>query len=260
MPIITLTSDWGSSDHYSGMVKGSILSRIPDANIIDITHNIPPFDLNSASFILRNVIHTFPKDTIHIFDINSDASIEMPHTLVVYKGQYFIGADNGLFSLIFDSDPEEAYEIDMVQDSDSFTFSACDIFIKIAKHIVDGKKPSLVGPPRKELTKRIPLKPVTSENVIKGHIIYIDRYENAFTNITKALFNKVGKKRPFTISFGSNRHQVKAIKHSYKDPTQGNILALFSYTGHLQIAMSNGNAAGLLGFKVSHTVMVEFHD
>jgi len=152
MPIITLTSDWGTNDHYSGMVKGSILSKIPNATIIDITHNIPPFNLNSASFILRNVIHTFPKGTIHIIDINSDASIEMPHTVLVHNGQYLIGADNGLFSLIFDSKPDEAFEIDMIQDSDSFTFSACDIFIKIAQHIVDGKSLSEVGPPRKKLT------------------------------------------------------------------------------------------------------------
>lgn len=259
MPIITLTSDWGTNDHYTGMVKGSILSRIPNATIIDITHDIPPFNLNSASFILRNVIPTFPKGTIHIIDINSDATIEMPHTVLAINGQYLIGADNGLFSLILDSKPEEAFEIDMIQDSDCFTFSACDIFIKIAKHIVDGKELSEVGPPRKSLTQRFPLKPVTSESMIKGHIIYIDRYQNAFTNITKPMFLKVGKKRPFTISFSSTRYQVKKIKDSYKDPTQGNILALFSYTGHLQIAMSNGNAAGLLGFKVSDTVMVEFH-
>lgn len=259
MPIITLTSDWGDSDHYSGMVKGNILSKIPDANIIDITHNIPPFNLNSASFVLRNVIPTFPKKTIHIIDITSDASIEMPHTVLLYQGQYFIGADNGLFSLIFDSEPEEAYEIDMAQDSDSFTFSACDIFLKIAKHIVDGKSLSEVGPPRKTLTQRIPLKPVTTENMINGHIIYIDRYENAFTNITKSMFSQVGKKRSFTISFSSNRYKVKKLKHSYKDPTPEKIMALFSYTGHLQIAISNGNAAGLLGFKVNDTVMVEFH-
>lgn len=258
MPIITLTSDWGTRDHYLGMVKGSILSKIPNATIVDITHNIPPFNLNSASFVLRNVVPTFPKNTIHIIDINSDATIDMPHTVLHSNGQYLIGADNGLFSLILDSEPDEAFEIDMIQDSDCFTFSACDIFIKIAKHIVDGKSLSEVGPPRKPLTQRFPLKPVTSESMINGHIIYIDRYQNAFTNITKQMFYKVGRKRPFTISFSSTRYQLTKIKDSYKDPTQGKILALFSYTGQLQIALSNGNAAGLLGFKIADPVMVEF--
>lgn len=258
MAIITLLSDWGNKDHYAGMVKGRILSKIPQASIVDISHNIPPFNLNSASFVLRNAFPVFPENTIHIIDIASDATIDMPHVVAQYEGHYFIGADNGIFSLIFDHAPEKLVEVDMIQDTDTFTFSAYDIFIKVAGHLIDGGSFEEIGPERKSLTQRIALSPVTSADLIKGHVIYIDSYENVFTNIHKPLFDRIGQKRPFRISFGSARYGVNKISQSYKDVHEGEILALFSSTGHLEIAISMGNAAGLLGLKVDDSVRVEF--
>jgi len=258
MAIITLTSDWGIKDYYAAMVKGAILSRLPDAVVVDITHSIVPYHLNNASFVLKNTFGTFPKSTIHIVDITSDATIEMPHVLVVYDGYYFIGTDNGIFSLIFDRAPDEIFEIDMIQDTDTFTFSAHDLFIKVAEHIVAGKPLEEIGPRRDKLTHRIPLKPVTSKDLVKGHVMYIDNYENVFTNITREMFLQVGKKRKFSVSFGASRYQVDVISQSYKDVSEGEILALFSSTGQLEIAVSMGNAAGLLGLKLDDSVRVEF--
>lgn len=258
MTIITLTSDWGIKDHYAAMVKGAIFSRIPGAVVVDITHSILPYHLNNASFVLKNTFGSFPKNTIHIVDITSDATIEMPHVVVVYDGYYFIGTDNGIFSLIFNRAPDDIYEIDMVQDTDTFTFSAHDLFIKVAEHIANGKPLEEIGPKRDKLTHRISLNPVTSEDLIKGHVIYIDSYENVFTNITRKMFNQVGKKRKFNITFGASRYQVDEIRQSYKDVSEGEILALFSTTGHLEIAVSMGNAAGLLGLNLDDSVRVEF--
>ena len=258
MAIITLTSDWGIKDHYVAMVKGAILSRMPGVVVVDITHSILPYHLNNASFVLKNTFGSFPKNTIHIVDIASDATIEMPHVVVVYDGYYFIGTDNGIFSLIFDHAPDDIYEIDMVQDTDSFTFSAHGLFIKVAEHIANGKPLDEIGPKREKLTHRISLNPVTSEDLIKGHVIYIDSYENVFTNITRKMFNQVGKKRKFSITFGASRFQVETISQSYKDVSEGEILALFSTTGHLEIAVGMGNAAGLLGLKPDDSVRVEF--
>jgi hypothetical protein len=258
MAIITLTSDWGIKDHYAGMVKGAILSKLPNAVIVDISHSIVPYHLNSASFVLTNTFASFPKNTIHIIDITSDASIEMPHVVVVYDGYYFIGTDNGIFSLIFNRVPEEIYEIEMMQDTDTFTFSAHDLFVKVAGHIAAGKPLNEIGPKRDSLTRRISLNPVTSEDLIKGHVIYIDSYENVFTNITREIFTQVGKQRKFSISFGASRYEVDTISQSYKDVSEGEILALFSSTGHLEIAVGMGNAAGLLGLNLDDSVRVEF--
>lgn len=258
MALITLTSDWGKKDHYAGMVKGTILSKIPGAIIVDIAHDIPHYNLNSASFVLKNSFRAFPAGTIHIIDIVADATIEMPHVVVVYDGHYFIGTDNGIFSLIFDHEPEQIFEIDLIQDTDTFTFSARDIFIIVAQHIVEGKPLSEVGPVRNKLTTKISLKPVTSATLIKGHVIFIDSYENVFTNITRDIFFNVSQKRPFLITFGPSRYKVSKISQSYKDVAEGEIMALFSSTSHLQIAVSMGNAAGLLGLKIDDSVRVEF--
>jgi len=258
MAIITLTSDWGIKDHYAGMVKGAILSKIPGAVVVDISHSVVPYHLNSASFVLKNTFASFPKNTIHIVDITSDATIEMPHVVVDYEGYYFIGTDNGIFSLIFDHAPEGIFEIEMMQDTDTFTFSAHDLFIKVAEHIAAGKPLNEIGPKREKLTQRISLNPVTSEDLIKGHAIYIDSYENVFTNITREMFFKVGKGRKFSISFGASRYEVDAISQSYKDVSEGEILALFNSTGHLEIAVGMGNAAGLLGLNLDDSVRVEF--
>ena len=126
-------------DHYLAAVKGSIHKLIPDAEIVDISHNIPSFDLNQTSFIIRNSYKYFPEGSIHIIGVKSDASISTPHTAVLYDGHYFIGADNGVFSLIFDHDPDKIVELDIIQDSDSFTFSTRDVFVIAAAHIASGK-------------------------------------------------------------------------------------------------------------------------
>jgi len=258
MAIITLLSDWGNKDHYTAMVKGKIISQIPTAIIVDITHDIQPFNLNGASFVLKNSYPHFPKGTFHITDIHADASIEMPHVIILYNGHYFIGADNGLFSLIFDNEPEQVIEIDMIQDTDTFTFPTFDIFIKVVKQIVEGRDLSEIGHIRPKITERIALKPVTSGELIKGHVIYIDNYENVITNISSDLFNVVGQKRAFKIFFGAARYSVSKISQSYKDVPPGELLAFFNATGHLEIAVSMANAAGLLGLKVDDSVRVEF--
>ncbi|MBE0636893.1 MAG: SAM-dependent chlorinase/fluorinase [Bacteroidales bacterium] len=258
MALITLLSDWGTKDHYAGMVKGKILSKIPGATIVDISHTIPAFNLNSAAFVLKNAYFNFPKGTIHIVDITSEATIEMPHVLIAYDGMFFIGADNGIFSLAFDREPDTLIEIDIHQESDTFTFAAYDVFVKVAQHISEGKDLKELGPVRDELTKKIPLRPVTTDNLIKGHVVYVDSYENVFTNIDHDLFVKIGQKRPFRVLFGASRYSVKKISNSYKDVHEGEIVALFSSSGNLQIAVSMGNASGLLGLKVDDTVRVEF--
>lgn len=258
MAIITLLTDWGLKDHYIAMVKGKILSQLPDSTIVDVAHNIPPYNLNSASFVLKNTFRNFPEGTFHIVDIFADATIEMPHIVAEYDGHYFIGADNGLFSLIFEHQPQQLFEIDMIQDTDTFTFPTFDIFIKVVRHLVAKKPIKEVGPPRENLTKRIPLNPVTSAELIKGHVIYIDHYENVITNITRKMFYDVGQKRQFNIFFGASRYSVSKISQSYKDVPPGEILAFFNATGHLEIAVSTGNAAGLLGLRVDDSIRIEF--
>jgi hypothetical protein len=257
MAIITLTSDWGLKDYYIGAVKGAILRQLPEAQIVDISHLIPVFDLNQAAFIVRNFYRNFPEGSIHIIAINGEASIETPHTLVKHHGHFFIGADNGIFSLLFDEKPEQILELDVIQDSDYFIFPTRDVFVKVACHIASGKPIGELGHPKEKVLQRMAFQPVVQGDLIKGKVIHIDNYENVFVNITEALFNSVTKGRKFVITFRSPSYRINEVSKSYKDVNQGEMLALFSTSGYLEIAIRESKASSLLGLKMDQLVTVE---
>ena len=257
MPIITLTSDWGLKNHYLGAVKGAIYRLLPEAQVVDICHDIPVFDLNQAAFIIRNFYSNFPEGTIHILAVHDEASIESPHTLVIHDGHYFIGSDNGIFSLIFDDTPDKIIDLDIHQDTDYFTFPARDVFVKVACHLAMGKSPDELGHVKKTLTQRMSFKPIIDGNIIRGKVIYIDNYENVFTNITESFFRSVVKSKKFAIQFRSATYRITELSKSYKDVVEGEMLALFSTSGHLEIAINQGKASSLLGLKIDQPVIVD---
>lgn len=256
-PIITLTTDWGTKDHYLAAVKGSIATHIPDAMVIDISHEIIPFDLNEASYILRNAWKNFPEGTIHIVGVNSEASIEHPHVIIKESGHYFIGSDNGIFSLIFDHTPTEIYELDIFQSSNKFTFSTKDVFVQAAMHIMEEKPLGELGDELDELNNKMAFKPVTEENLIKGKVIYIDRYENIVTNISEKLFNELTKGKKFSLFLRAGKYELNKIHASYSDVVEGELVAIFGSDDLLEIAQNRGRAAGLLGIQIDDVIRIE---
>jgi S-adenosylmethionine hydrolase len=259
MPVITLTSDWGTKDHYLASVKGAILKQIPEARIIDISHEVPPHDLTQAAFILKNCYRDFPSGTIHILGISTEESEVNPHTAILADGHYFIGADNGIFTLIFDEQkPDKIVEITLIQDSEFFTFSSRDRFVKAAALLAGGEDILKLGDLRENLNQKFLFAPVVDNDVIKGMVIYIDNYQNVITNISKEKFKEVGRNRKYTISFRGE--EIHTINDSYSDVPVGEILALFGCNGHLEIAMNNGTASSLLGLNPNDPVRVEFED
>jgi S-adenosylmethionine hydrolase len=257
MAIITLTSDWGLRDHYAAAVKGAILKQLPDVRIVDISHEIPVFNLNIAAYIIRNFYPNFPTGTVHILGVSTEASIETPHTLVFHDGHYFIGADNGIFSLIFDEKPQQIIEIDIIQDSDYFTFPSRDVFVKAACHIISGKPMSELGHPKNHIVEKISFRPVIGDELIRGKVIYVDNYENAIINITEKQFKSFVKSQKFAITFKSAAYRITEISNSYQDVPEGEMLALFNTSGLLEIAINKGNAFSLLGLKIDTSVTVE---
>jgi S-adenosyl-L-methionine hydrolase (adenosine-forming) len=256
MAIITLTSDWGTSDYYLAAVKGSILSQLPQATIVDISHHIKQFDLEGTAFTLRNCYRHFPKGTIHIVGVNTEESIDNPHIVLKADGHYFIGADNGIFSMIFGEQPIEAVELDIPLDSDYFTFSTRDRFVKAAILLVKGEPLSSLGEPRTALTPRILFQPAVSQNIIKGMVIHVDAYENLITNITEKLFRAQRNNRKFEIYFSGYR--INHISKAYTDEGIAELVALFGSHGMLEIAINHGKAASLCGMERFNPVDVNF--
>ncbi|MFW5687353.1 MAG: SAM hydrolase/SAM-dependent halogenase family protein [Bacteroidota bacterium] len=258
MTIITLISDWGLNSHYQASVKGNILRQIPDAQIVDITHTLRPYDIMNCSFILKNACLDFPEGTIHIVGVNTEASTKTPHIVVKYKDMFFIGADNGVFSLLLEGQAFEAIELDIMQETDYFTFSSRDVFVKAASMIASGTPLAQLGAPHANLYPMYAFKPVIKDNKIEGKVIFIDDYENVFVNIDQETFRKVGRGRPYTINFRVPGYAIRTLHTSYSDVPEGERLALFGSTGYLEIAMNKGKASSLLGLGLTDPVSVEF--
>ena len=259
MAIITLTSDWGVSDFYVPAVKGAIYSALPNVNIVDITHNVTPFDVKSAAFIVKNCYKNFPKGTIHILAVDTEESTENPHVTLKVNDHYFVGTDNTIFSLIVDKDPYEAVIIDIMQDTDFYTFSTRDRFVKVAAMLCNGATLNDIGKPY-QIKESMEFKPSYDANSIHGLVYYIDAYENLVTNIPQTLFEQIRAGRNFTIKLCSGIYKINKIRRSYQEVPEPDILALFGSHGFLEIALNHGKAASLLGMERDSAVDIYFED
>jgi hypothetical protein len=256
MPIITLTSDWGLRDYFLAVMKGKILSRLPSARIVDISHEISPFNLKQASFILRNSYPFYPAGTVHIVSLLSEASEKSPNVAILIHGQYFIGTDNGIFSLVFDSPPDIVVKLGDAGSGGSGGFPARDVFVNAALHLASGGDIHGLGPDAGGWNEQLHLNPVVSGDVIRGVVIYVNRYENVVTNISRALFEKTGRGRNCVVEFRGET--LREIARGFQSVPVGEIAAVFGSTGYLEIAINQGNASSLLGLEVNDPVRVEF--
>ncbi|MBC8267019.1 MAG: SAM-dependent chlorinase/fluorinase [Flavobacteriales bacterium] len=266
MAIITLTTDLGLKDHYVASIKGAIFSQIPEVTIVDITHNIEAFNISQAAFVIRNCYKNFPQGSIHILGVDAELSLENSHLAVFSNGHYFIGTDNGCFSLLFDElKPEKIVELNISQNTDSLTFPIKDVFVIAACHIARGGSLEIIGKEINEFKDvKTELKPVIeheseiNKDIIKGAVIYIDSYGNAATNINKKLFEQERKGRNFIILFGRENEKISKIVEKYKDAHEGEKLAIFGTNGMLEIAQNKGRATDLLGLKLHDYIRIEF--
>lgn len=256
MSIITLTTDWNANDYYVGAVKGKILSQCPTAVIVDISHQIQPFNIHQAAFVLRNACSSFPAGTIHFIGVNTEGAHDQPFLVVKFDNHYFVGTDNGIFGLLFPVEPEMIISIKTREKIPGF--SGISILTDAVCKLFNEVQPESLGTRIKSYKKRIPIRAAIDESVINGSVIYIDSYKNAITNISKELFERVGKNRPFEIFIRSNHYRIDRINNFYHETSPGEILAIFNSIGLLEIAMNMGNVAELLDLTVNSSIRVKF--
>ena len=255
MSIITLTTDWNKNDYYIGAVKGAIYSSCNNVSVVDITHQVKPFNIFQAAFILKNCYANFPEGTIHLIGVKSDYSEHHKHMIVRHNGHYFISTNNGIFSLLFD---ESVTEIYIIETSQPNSFPELTVFAPAASKILNGESPESVGTKTDIQVRPVQLEATKEESVIIGSVLYIDSYQNVITNITRELFKEVGKDRPFKIYVQSNRNIISKINQTYQEASPGELLALFNSINLLEIAINGGNAAELLGLDLNSTVRINF--
>ncbi len=276
MPIITLTTDFGTKDHFVGAVKGAIYSELKTVTIVDISHQIDAFNSAQTAYVINNSYKSFPEGTIHIIGVDSELNLENKHIALLLDKHYFICPDNGIVSMIAAKiKPEKIVEI-TIHNTLPTSFPVLDVFVKVACHIARGGTLEVIGKPVKSIKKTVELSPLINKdnNEIKGHIIYIDNYGNLVTNITKKHIESIGKDRPFEIS--ARGYTFTKIFSKYSDivdfsipkeqrQDDGKKLALYNSCDFLEIAIyrSNlktvGGAAGLLGLKYRDGISIKFY-
>lgn len=275
MSIITLTTDFGTKDHFVGAIKGTIYSELPSARIVDISHHISPFNITETAYILKNAYKSFPEGSIHIVGVDSELNAENKHIALKLDNHYFICPDNGVMSLLAtEIKPEKIVEIN-IHDRIATSFPVLDVFVKVACHIERGGTLEVIGKVIHDIKKMVELQPTigTGSNSIAGNIIFIDNYGNAISNISRKLFQDVGKGREFEVI--ANTYSFTKIYNKYSDiidfslpkvqrQKDGSRLALFNSANYLEIAIyrSNvktvGGASSLLGLNYRDVLTVRF--
>ena len=252
MPIITLTTDFGMKDHYVSSVKGAILNQLPTVSVIDISHRIEKYNIPETAFVLKNAYTNFPKGTIHIIGVKTEQSKSASQVVVYSDGHYFIGADNGIFYLLLENHIDKIIALP----PNTSIFPTLDIFVNAACHLANGKPLEELGAIKTELYQSIPFRAASIGDMIRGTVIYIDSYDNVISNISRNLFNQVGKGRPFEINVKGN--EIKKISTFYNDAPEGEIVVLFNSSDYLEIAMNMGKASSLLNFRVNDQITIQF--
>ncbi len=259
-PIFTLTTDFGLSDPYVGVLKGVILSRIADATIVDLTHQIPPQDIQTAALTLQQSIDYFPEETVHIVIVDPGVGSDRDILGLRNDKHFFVGPDNGVLSPFFKtcSALHRVTNKDLFLTTISSTFHGRDIMAPIATHLATGQPIEQIGPSVSiNHCKQIDLPTAQIDrNSISGTLIHIDIFGNLRSSITAEDLKSIDNIDQATVSVGF--HTINKISTTYSDGKKHETLALLDSNNHLEIAVKNGNAAKNLDSKIGDRVVVRW--
>ncbi len=262
MSIITLTTDFGLKDPFVGIMKGVILSICPQVTLIDLTHNITPQNIKEATFVLAGAYRFFPKGTIHVIVVDPGVGSQRRPLLAETPNHFFIAPDNGVLELIYQKEKVKVYHLNRSEyflPQISATFHGRDIFAPVAAHLAHGVSPNALG---EEITDFVRLNwpyPESSGRRLRGEVVYIDRFGNLITNISKEDFAKFIKPfgQPASLRIHIKDITLDHISPFYLAERPGTILALWDSSDYLEIACCLGNAKERLGVGVGEIVVVE---
>ncbi len=257
-PIVTLLTDFGTKDPYVASMKGVILGINPQCRVVDITHQIHPQDIREGAFVLANAFSYFPEGTVHLGVVDPEVGGARNPVLLVTEHFFFIGPDNGLFSLALQKERmKEAYcltERRFFLPEVSPTFHGRDIFAPVAGHLTLGVSPKAFGKRIASLkTLTLPEPKVRGEDLI-GEVIHIDSFGNLITNIDRETFSRFIQRRSFLIKAG--RGTVRRVTGGYWEGKKGEPIALFGSSGFLEVAVREGSAEKRLKMKRGDRIIV----
>jgi len=247
-PILTLTTDFGLKDHYVGAMKAVILGISPDVRLVDISHEIPPQDIMAGAWVMRNAAMYFPPKTVHLVVVDPGVGTHRDPVVIEIEDQFFVGPDNGIFSLIADAFEYRATKLtnpDYWLEKTSQTFHGRDIFAPVAAHLTKGVAVSELGERIHEIVTYRWAIPIADKDGIQGWIVHIDRFGNLITNIPKSMLESILGGRNFKIYVGNSI--LNEILPAFGAVHDGEPVAYIGSSDVLEIAINKGNAKEMLG-------------
>ncbi len=263
-PIITLTTDFGTADHYVSSVKAAILTVSSRPAVVDITHEIPPHDVMEAGWILRNAFGAFPRRTVHVAVCDPGVGTSRRAILAVTENHYFIGPDNGIFSFVFDVEPPaqviEITATHYLAPTVGATFHARDVFAPAAAHLAGGIAAENFGAPIEDYVRLdLPKAKVTREGGVKATVAHVDRFGNVILNLTRQALEAVRERveaTGFTATAGPTK--VAHLFTTYGDAPPGTPFLLYNSSDLLEIAANQARACDLVGLRAGDVVDITF--
>ena len=243
-PILTLTTDFGLSDHYVGVMKGVILSICPRARIVDISHEVTPHEIQEGGYLIAQSWRYFPKKTVHVVVVDPGVGSARRPLLMEAGGHYFLAPDNGVLATIFSA---EEHKIRLVSNARYFlqpvshTFHGRDIFAPVAAHLAAGVPATRVGKPILDYLKPVSEKPQRcGKRTWVGKVLKIDRFGNVVTSFHVNDFPYL-ERQDFTLSVGPVATSVLA--RNYTECSPGELFLIVGSGGYYEVSMSRGSAS-----------------
>jgi S-adenosyl-L-methionine hydrolase (adenosine-forming) len=241
-PVITLLTDFGSTDPYVGMMKGVIATICPDANVVDLTHEVPPQDIRTGAFFLERSFRYFPAATIHVAVVDPGVGTSRKPIAVRSAGHVFIGPDNGLLSLAAQRPRAVTLRRASYFRTDvSQTFHGRDVFAPVAAHLAAGVPFESLGPALRRIVALASTRPRRTQRGLKGAVVSVDRFGNLITNLDLTAWKSLRRPRLAIGSFTTTE-----LAPSYGAVRRGELALILGGYGLLEIAARDGSAAKIL--------------
>ena len=247
-PILTLTTDFGLSDHYVGAMKGVILGICPQARIVDISHEVGAFEISEGAYLIAQAYPCFPKKTVHVVVVDPGVGSARRPILLEAAGQYFIAPDNGVLSMVYGAEKSKVRLISnekLFRHPVSRTFHGRDIFSPVAAQVAAGLPPSRVGKLIDDYLRPAFQKPQrTGKRSWMGRILKIDRFGNIVTNFHTSDFPDL-ERRHYLMRLGAR--EIEVLVRNYSESSPGEVFLIVGSSGYIEVSVNQGSAAKVIG-------------
>lgn len=244
-PVITLLTDFGTQDSYVAEVKGVLLSRVPGATLVDLTHDVPPGDVWAGQYLLARAWARFPLGTVHLAVVDPGVGPTRRALAARSRGHAFVGPDNGLLTPVLDGATVVALS---VPPEASPTFHGRDVFAPAAAALATGTPVETLGTAVPDPVRRPPPEPAERAGRWTGAVVHVDRFGTLVTNLPA---DGVGPGARVRLA----GRDAGPLRRTFTDVAPGHLLAFAGSGGTIEVAVRDGSAARMLGAAVGTPVV-----